>query len=241
MDNRQTSDSHERSFARRNPARSDNTKLHDRPLEPQHPVAELQRLIGNQQVMRLLVQRAPEDEEEENESVQLQRAPEDEEEEDESVQLQRAPDDQMEQEETLQTKADPGAEGGALSAPSATRIQDMRGGGSPLGGTLRGDMESSFNTDFSDVRVHTGGDAAALNHSLSSKAFTTGADIFLRADASASDPSLMAHELTHVVQQRSMASEGSGMQVRAAGDHYEQQADAVAKDVLSGSKEMDNQ
>ena len=51
----------------------------------------------------------------------------------------------------------------------------------------------------------------------------------------------MAHELTHVVQQRSMASEGSGMQVRAAGDHYEQQADAVAKDVLSGSKEMDNQ
>src|SRR5215471_5666208 len=102
MDNRLTSDSNERSFTRRTPARSNDAKVHDRPLQPEHPVAQLQRLIGNQQVMRLLAQRAPEDEEEEEENVQLQRAPEDEEEEEENVQLQRAPED--EEEETLQTK-----------------------------------------------------------------------------------------------------------------------------------------
>jgi hypothetical protein len=71
-----------------------------------------------------------------------------------------------------------------------------------------------------------------LNRRLTSKAFTTGSDIFLRSDSSANDSQLMAHELTHVVQQRSMGG-GGGMTVGAAGDSHEQHADSMASTVNS--------
>jgi hypothetical protein len=177
----------------------------------------MQRLIGNNAVMRMLAQRAPEDEEE-----PVQRAPEDEEE-----PVQRAPEDE---EEPVQAKFDgnPGPEGGALSADSASAIQSARGSGSPLDTGVRDRMEQAFNTDFSDVRVHSDASSAALNRGLSSKAFTTGSDVFLGPNANAADQHLLAHELTHVVQQRSMDGAGSGMRVGAAGDAYEQEADTVA-------------
>src|SRR5205807_1617322 len=71
------------------------------------------------------------------------------------------------------------------------------------------------------------------NRRLTARAFTTGSDIFLRTDASPSDSRLMAHELTHVVQQRTMPG-GSGMRVGAADDAHEGHADSVA-DALSAS------
>lgn len=88
-------------------------------------------------------------------------------------------------------------------------------------------MEQQLGASFEDVRVHTGTESHALNRSISAQAFTTGSDIFLGPGASPSDHQLMAHELTHVVQQRSMAASGP-MTVGPAGDSYEQQADAVA-------------
>ncbi len=98
----------------------------------------------------------------------------------------------------------------------------------------RSTMESSFGTGFEDVRVHTSSESDTLNRNISAKAFTTGSDIFLRKDSSPSDQNLMAHELTHVVQQRSMGSSGSGMTVGPAGDSHEQEADSVATAVTSG-------
>ena len=160
-------------------------------------MVQLQRLIGNQQVARMIAQRA-EDEE-----------------------------------EMVQAKADPGAEGGALSDGSSGQIQSARGQGSPLEPTLQAKMESGFGTSFADVRVHSDAQASDLNQSLSSKAFTTGSDIFLRGDTSPSDSNILAHELTHVVQQRSMGGGGSGMQVGAAGDSYEREADSVAASIGS--------
>src|SRR5262245_22515885 len=101
-----------------------------RPATAEHPVARMQRLIGNTQVMRVVAERGPEDEEEpvqrapEDEEEPVQRAPEEEEEpvqrapEEEEEPVQRAP----EEEEMVQGKftSDPGAEGGALSASSAS-------------------------------------------------------------------------------------------------------------------------
>jgi hypothetical protein len=62
-------------------------------------------------------------------------------------------------------------------------------------------MEQHFGTDFSGVRVHRGEPANEANRALSARAFTHGSDIFLGGDASPADRGLMAHELTHVVQQ----------------------------------------
>lgn len=85
------------------------------------------------------------------------------------------------------------------------QIQTSKGGGQPLPDTTRNFLEPRFGQDFSGVRVHTGGEADSLNRSLSARAFTTGSDIFVRSSDyqpdSAGGRELLAHELTHVVQQ----------------------------------------
>ncbi len=86
-----------------------------------------------------------------------------------------------------------------------SRLAAHKGGGSPLPQDVRAYMEPRFGADFSRVRLHTGDEATDLNRSLSAQAFTHGQDIYLGAGRY--DPSttagkrLLAHELTHVVQQ----------------------------------------
>ena len=77
-------------------------------------------------------------------------------------------------------------------------------------------MEPRFNHDFSDVKVHNDANANRLSNSVNARAFTVGNDIFLGKNESSSDNGLMAHELTHVIQQnnsvihRQESSEMSG-------------------------------
>ena len=114
-------------------------------------------------------------------------------------------------------------------------IQRARGGGQPLDGGVRAQMESAFGTDFGGVRTHTGAEADALNRALNARAFTTGGDIFFRGGeyqpGSSSGRELLAHELTHVVQQ-SGASVRRKLTVNAPGDAYEEEADRVARAVV---------
>jgi hypothetical protein len=128
-----------------------------------------------------------------------------------------------------------GLEGGPISAELTGRINARRGAGAPLDEGTRSSMERSFGADLKDVRVHTDSESDSLNRSISAKAFTTGSDIFFRKDASPGDHGLLAHELTHVVQQRSMGGSGGGMKVGPAGDAHEQHADGMASAVTSGA------
>jgi dienelactone hydrolase len=85
------------------------------------------------------------------------------------------------------------------------RLQTLKGNGAPLPDTTRGQMESSFGADFGAVRVHTNNESAQLNRSLQAQAFTHGSDIYFGEDTykpnQDSGKQLLAHELTHVVQQ----------------------------------------
>lgn len=96
---------------------------------------------------------------------------------------------------------------GESAATSSTEqaIEKKRGNGSALPDAVRGDMEGAFGADFGGVRVHTDGESDQLNRSLSSRAFTTGNDIFFKKGeynpTSRSGKELLAHELTHTVQQ----------------------------------------
>jgi hypothetical protein len=108
--------------------------------------------------------------------------------------------------EELQKKSDGSAEGPTEISDSVQHTLDTgRGGGQPLDPPLRDDMESAFETDFSDVRIHTGTSAENLNQDLSARAFTYGTDIYFNANEFSPDSQqgrhLLAHELTHVVQQ----------------------------------------
>jgi hypothetical protein len=95
-----------------------------------------------------------------------------------------------------------GAEGGALDADTERDLAAAtRGGGAALPKGTRSEMEGAFGADFSRVKVHTDATAATLASSMSARAFTVGSDIFLGQGESTSDRSLMAHELTHTLQQ----------------------------------------
>jgi hypothetical protein len=92
-------------------------------------------------------------------------------------------------------------------------------------------MEAAFGHGFGDVRIHADGEAHALNQKVAAVAFTTGRDIFFQQGAyqpgTSDGDQLLAHELTHVVQQQGMSGSGPLM-VGAAGDSYEQEADALS-------------
>jgi hypothetical protein len=98
------------------------------------------------------------------------------------------------------------AAGGADVGPDLdSAIRRARGGGQPLSDRVRQPMERAFGADFGGVRVHADTQADRLNRSIQARAFTTGQDIFLRQGefrpGSSEGQRLLAHELTHVVQQ----------------------------------------
>jgi hypothetical protein len=132
-----------------------------------------------------------------------------------------------------------GAGGGDRSRwPAPSDVQSSLGPGTPLPPLLAARFSSSFGRDFSDVRLHSSTPKAS---ELGAHAFTVGNHVgfapgLFRPGTPGGDR-LIAHELTHVVQQ----SGGKG-QVQAAGaghDHYEREADRTAETVTSGGR-VDN-
>jgi hypothetical protein len=135
--------------------------------------------------------------------------------------------DLPEEEEELQTKPDPlqrqeleqdeeelqmsptlqrmGTEGGEVSADLEEEINAARGSGQSLAPELQAQMGQAMGVDFSGVRVHTDDRADTLNRSVGARAFTTGQDLFFKRGeyqpGSRGGQELIAHELTHVVQQ----------------------------------------
>ena len=86
-----------------------------------------------------------------------------------------------------------------------SRLAARQGQGMPLPDSLRARMENGLNADFSGVRVHADAEAHQLNRSLQAQAFTHGRDIYMGEGkynpGSSQGQHLLAHELTHVVQQ----------------------------------------
>ena len=100
--------------------------------------------------------------------------------------------------------------GGEASTDLESSIQRARGGGQALDTNLQAKMEQAMGADFSSVKVHTDSQSNQLNESIQAKAFTTGQDVFFRQGEynpnSKSGQELIAHELTHVVQQKNDVS-----------------------------------
>ncbi|MFE6663953.1 DUF4157 domain-containing protein [Streptomyces sp. NPDC057697] len=115
------------------------------------------------------------------------------------------------------------------------------GGGRPLDTDTRADMEGRMGADFSDVRIHTDSAAHESAKGVGAHAYTVGNNVVFQRDAY--DPSspqgrtTLAHELTHVIQQRNGPVEGTeapgGIRVSDPSDRYEREAVANADRVLS--------
>ncbi len=97
----------------------------------------------------------------------------------------------------------------AVTPAVAAGLDATKGKGEPLPGAVRSFMEPRFGADFGEVRVHTGSEAAWLNRELKARAFTHQRDVYFGADEykpeSAEGKQLLAHELTHVIQQSQAA------------------------------------
>ncbi len=93
-----------------------------------------------------------------------------------------------------------------LSPGLESNLQSTKGKGNPLSRDVRTDMESGFGTDFKNVRIHTDNNAVQMNRKIGAKAFTNGSDIYFNkgnySTNSRSGKHLLAHELTHVLQQK---------------------------------------
>lgn len=86
-----------------------------------------------------------------------------------------------------------------------TNLNSSKGGGSPLPTNTKTEMESGFGTDFSSVKIHNDSKAVQMNQQLGSQAFANGSDIYFNEGkfnpSTQSGKHLLAHELTHTVQQ----------------------------------------
>ena len=116
-----------------------------------------------------------------------------------------------EDEDFLQAKATPGYTP-KVSPNVAAKIQNLKGGGQPLPANQRHFFESRMGQDFSGVRIHTDSKAAGTAQTIKAKAFTLGNNIVFNTGQYSHDnqegKKLLAHELTHVVQQSGGAGVG---------------------------------
>ncbi|MFK8186364.1 MAG: DUF4157 domain-containing protein [Phormidesmis sp.] len=114
-----------------------------------------------------------------------------------------------------------GSDEGVVSADFESKLNAARGAGQNLAPHLQAQMGQAIGADFSGVRVHIDGQADMLNHSIGSRAFTTGQDLFFKQGEyqpeTQNGQTLIAHELTHVVQQR---GDLKGLVQRDQGDQH---------------------
>ncbi|MHC5718010.1 MAG: eCIS core domain-containing protein, partial [Nostoc sp.] len=119
------------------------------------------------------------------------------------VQREEIPEEE-EEEELVQAKSSlQRFDDGGLEASSdiANKLHSRQGQGHPLADDVRNFMEPRFGVDFSNVKVHTDGEAVKIARNLDAQALTYGNDVYFGGGKSPGNNELTAHELTHVVQQ----------------------------------------
>jgi hypothetical protein len=113
---------------------------------------------------------------------------------------------------TIMTKKG-NAEPPVVSPHTSAQLFASKGSGDPLPKNTRSEMERGFGVDFSKVKIHTGHSAVNMSKNLGAQAFTHGSDIYFNSGKfepnSQSGKKLLAHELTHVVQQSKDRLKGS--------------------------------
>jgi len=113
----------------------------------------------------------------------------------------------------------------------------LHSSGHPLDPTTRAWLEPRFGHDFSNVRVHTDARAAESAHAVNALAYTVGHDVVFGSGQYAPNTDrgnrLLAHELTHVVQQSRGGAAQQGKAISESSDAAEVEADATANRVMN--------
>ena len=130
----------------------------------------------------------------------------------------------------------PGLAGAVPQDPEPLVRRVLRSSGKPLGSGVRAEMETAFGADFSTVRLHDDSSARESAKALGARAYTAGENVVLGSGGA--DKHTLAHELAHVVQQRTGpvagTSVGGNLRVSHPDDSFEKAAEATAAKVLAG-------
>jgi hypothetical protein len=113
------------------------------------------------------------------------------------------------------------------------KLAGRAGGGAPLSADVRSFMEPRFGFDFSRVRIHNDNESVQMNRQLNAQAFTHGSNIYFGSGKSPTDRHLLAHELTHVVQQTGASKQKVNKTIGRPNDLLEPQAKAAADQVMT--------
>lgn len=177
-----------------------------------------------------LVQKQEEEEEEAQaklENLSIQRQEEEEEEAQPKLEIQRQTEE--EEEELIQPKIE--SDSAERQHSTEQLIAESRGGGSPLNSIIQTEMETGFGADFSNVNIHTDSRAVQMNKDLGARAFTSGNDIYFNKGQfqpdSESGKKLLAHELTHTIQQGASSTQ-TVVQRSTADEAYQRISDAAS-------------
>jgi len=136
---------------------------------------------------------------------------------------------------TVQRSARGPPSGEQESGSFEQNLQSTRGVGSPLPGETRSFMENRFSADFSGVRIHTNDTSVQMNREINAQAFTYGNDIHFNSGkyspSSTEGKTLLAHELTHTIQQGASAHVASPVTASTGGS-------AVSTKLISRKKSI---
>ena len=145
--------------------------------------------------------------------------------------------------DTLQTKADTSQP--TASSDISSRLTNHSGSGQPIPDAPKAEMETSFGTDFSSVRLHTDSSAVQLSQDLGAKAFTHGSNIYFNQGqynpGSRDGKHLLAHELTHTIQQGASTQpvQAKSLQAKSLQTNSLSQGDIIQKEEeYDGAKEL---
>jgi Domain of unknown function (DUF4157) len=112
--------------------------------------------------------------------------------------------------------------------------------GQSLDSSTRAEMETAFQENFGEVRIHTDSEAAKAAEQVGAQAFTRGKDIYfdqgVYEPATQGGKAVIAHELAHVVQQGEASSGHRELTLGPSGDTFEQEAEQAASRVLAGQR-----
>ncbi len=172
---------------------------------------------------------SPEIQAKEEEGVQLQE---------DEVQTKEDDVQMKEDDELVQAKEFVGSPQPSNSTTINQKLSDSKGSGTALPMGVKAEMESGFGMDFSDVRIHTDTRAESMNQEVGAKAFTHQEDIYFNQGKfnpeSKEGKLLLAHELTHTIQQGAVTQEASN-ETQATGEEQRGGNASSSSPSVSGS------
>lgn len=126
--------------------------------------------------------------------------------------------------------------GGAVASEAVNdQVNSTKGNGNSIDDSTRSFMENRFGADFNDIKIHTDGEAIQMSRDLNAKAFAVGNDIYFNEGQyqpqSSAGKHLLAHELTHTLQQSS-AIQRQPQQQLTPGSHPEINIDPHSAEII---------